>query len=59
MDACLEALQQAFRGEPFAFEGRPVRVLPRPLGAGRAAAFCWAATAPRRCAARRASGSAC
>jgi alkanesulfonate monooxygenase SsuD/methylene tetrahydromethanopterin reductase-like flavin-dependent oxidoreductase (luciferase family) len=30
MDACLEALQQAFRGEPFAFQGRPVRVLPRP-----------------------------
>ena len=29
MDACLEALQQAFRGEPFTFEGRPVRVLPR------------------------------
>jgi len=34
MDACLEALQQAFRGEAFSFEGRPVRVLPRPLGAG-------------------------
>ena len=33
MDTCLEALQQAFRGELFAFEGRPVRVLPRPLGA--------------------------
>jgi alkanesulfonate monooxygenase SsuD/methylene tetrahydromethanopterin reductase-like flavin-dependent oxidoreductase (luciferase family) len=31
MDACLEALRQAFRGEPFAFEGRRPRVLPRPL----------------------------
>jgi len=34
MDACLEALQQAFSGEPFAFEGRPVRVLPRPTSPG-------------------------
>jgi len=34
MDACLEALQQAFSGEPFAFEGRPVRVLPRPASPG-------------------------
>jgi alkanesulfonate monooxygenase SsuD/methylene tetrahydromethanopterin reductase-like flavin-dependent oxidoreductase (luciferase family) len=34
MDSCLEALRQAFRGEPFSFEGRPVHVLPRPLGAG-------------------------
>jgi alkanesulfonate monooxygenase SsuD/methylene tetrahydromethanopterin reductase-like flavin-dependent oxidoreductase (luciferase family) len=34
MDACLAALQQAFRGEAFEFEGRPVRVLPRPASAG-------------------------
>jgi alkanesulfonate monooxygenase SsuD/methylene tetrahydromethanopterin reductase-like flavin-dependent oxidoreductase (luciferase family) len=34
MDACLEALRQAFSGEPFAFEGRPVRVLPRPANPG-------------------------
>ncbi len=34
MDVCLAALQQAFRGEPFSFEGRPVRVLPRPATAG-------------------------
>ena len=38
MDACLEALQRAFTGEPFEFEGRPVRVLPRPASARRAAA---------------------
>ena len=47
MDACLEALQRALPGEPFEFEGRPVRVLPRPatpggppllLGGGSAAA---------------------
>jgi alkanesulfonate monooxygenase SsuD/methylene tetrahydromethanopterin reductase-like flavin-dependent oxidoreductase (luciferase family) len=30
MDACLTALRHAFTGEPFVFEGRPVRVLPRP-----------------------------
>jgi alkanesulfonate monooxygenase SsuD/methylene tetrahydromethanopterin reductase-like flavin-dependent oxidoreductase (luciferase family) len=34
MDACLEALQRAFSGEPFEFEGRPVRVLPRPANPG-------------------------
>jgi alkanesulfonate monooxygenase SsuD/methylene tetrahydromethanopterin reductase-like flavin-dependent oxidoreductase (luciferase family) len=47
MDACLTALRRAFSGEPFEFEGRPVRVLPRPatpggpllfLGGGSAAA---------------------
>jgi alkanesulfonate monooxygenase SsuD/methylene tetrahydromethanopterin reductase-like flavin-dependent oxidoreductase (luciferase family) len=34
MDACLEALRQAFSGEPFEFEGRRVRVLPRPATPG-------------------------
>ena len=34
MDACLEALQRAFSGDPFVFEGRPVRVLPRPATPG-------------------------
>jgi len=34
MDACLAALRQAFRGEPFEFEGRPVQVTPRPLTPG-------------------------
>ena len=34
MDVCLTALQQAFRGEAFNFEGRPVQVLPRPTSAG-------------------------
>jgi len=34
MDVCLAALQQAFRGEAFDFEGRCVRVLPRPATAG-------------------------
>ncbi len=34
MDVCLAALQRAFRGEAFEFEGRPVRVLPRPASAG-------------------------
>jgi alkanesulfonate monooxygenase SsuD/methylene tetrahydromethanopterin reductase-like flavin-dependent oxidoreductase (luciferase family) len=34
MDACLEALASAFGGEPFTFEGRPVRVLPRPATPG-------------------------
>jgi alkanesulfonate monooxygenase SsuD/methylene tetrahydromethanopterin reductase-like flavin-dependent oxidoreductase (luciferase family) len=47
MDACLEALRRAWTGEPFEFEGRRVRVLPRPatpggppllLGGGTAAA---------------------
>jgi alkanesulfonate monooxygenase SsuD/methylene tetrahydromethanopterin reductase-like flavin-dependent oxidoreductase (luciferase family) len=34
MDACLDALQRAWTGEPFEFEGRPVRVTPRPLTPG-------------------------
>ncbi|HTQ46047.1 MAG TPA: LLM class flavin-dependent oxidoreductase [Polyangiaceae bacterium] len=34
MDACLTALRRAFSGEPFEFEGRPVRVLPRPATPG-------------------------
>ncbi len=34
MDACLEALQKAISGEPFDFERRPVRVLPRPATPG-------------------------
>jgi alkanesulfonate monooxygenase SsuD/methylene tetrahydromethanopterin reductase-like flavin-dependent oxidoreductase (luciferase family) len=34
MDACLEALRRAWTGEPFEFEGRRVRVLPRPASAG-------------------------
>jgi alkanesulfonate monooxygenase SsuD/methylene tetrahydromethanopterin reductase-like flavin-dependent oxidoreductase (luciferase family) len=34
MDACLEALRRAFSGEAFEFEGRPVRVLPRPATPG-------------------------
>jgi alkanesulfonate monooxygenase SsuD/methylene tetrahydromethanopterin reductase-like flavin-dependent oxidoreductase (luciferase family) len=34
MDVCLAALVRAFRGEPFEFEGRPVRVLPRPATPG-------------------------
>ena len=34
MDACLEALKQAFRGEPFDFEGRRVQVTPQPLTPG-------------------------
>jgi len=34
MDACIEALLRAFTGEPFEFEGRCVRVLPRPATPG-------------------------
>ena len=34
MDACLEALRRAWSGEAFEFEGRPVRVLPRPATPG-------------------------
>ncbi len=34
MDACVEALQHAFTGEPFEFEGRRVQVLPRPATRG-------------------------
>jgi len=34
LEECLAALQQAWTGEPFEFEGRPVRVTPRPLTPG-------------------------
>jgi len=34
MEACLAAMKQAWRGEPFEYEGRRVRVTPRPLTAG-------------------------
>lgn len=34
MDACLEAMREAWSGEPFSFEGRPVRVTPKPLSPG-------------------------
>ncbi len=34
METCLQALQRAWSGEPFEFEGRPVRVTPRPLTDG-------------------------
>jgi alkanesulfonate monooxygenase SsuD/methylene tetrahydromethanopterin reductase-like flavin-dependent oxidoreductase (luciferase family) len=34
MDACLAALRRAFSGEAFEFEGRTVRVLPRPATPG-------------------------
>jgi alkanesulfonate monooxygenase SsuD/methylene tetrahydromethanopterin reductase-like flavin-dependent oxidoreductase (luciferase family) len=34
MDACLAALRSAFTGEPFAFDGRRVQVLPRPATPG-------------------------
>jgi len=34
MEACLEALQQAFSGEPFDYEGRPVHVTPAPFTPG-------------------------
>ena len=34
MEACLEALTKAWTGEPFEFEGRPVRVTPRPSTPG-------------------------
>jgi alkanesulfonate monooxygenase SsuD/methylene tetrahydromethanopterin reductase-like flavin-dependent oxidoreductase (luciferase family) len=34
MEACIEALQRAFAGETFEFEGRPVHVTPRPLTPG-------------------------
>jgi alkanesulfonate monooxygenase SsuD/methylene tetrahydromethanopterin reductase-like flavin-dependent oxidoreductase (luciferase family) len=34
MDACLDALRRAWSGEAFTFEGRPVRVLPRPATPG-------------------------
>jgi alkanesulfonate monooxygenase SsuD/methylene tetrahydromethanopterin reductase-like flavin-dependent oxidoreductase (luciferase family) len=31
LDHCLETLLQAWTGEPFTYEGRPVQVLPRPF----------------------------
>jgi alkanesulfonate monooxygenase SsuD/methylene tetrahydromethanopterin reductase-like flavin-dependent oxidoreductase (luciferase family) len=34
MDVCLETMRRAWTGEPFEFEGRPVRVMPRPLTPG-------------------------
>ncbi len=34
MEECLNALQQAWTGEPFTFEGRPVQVTPPPLTPG-------------------------
>ncbi|MGH0037551.1 MAG: LLM class flavin-dependent oxidoreductase [Myxococcota bacterium] len=34
MDACLEAMRRAWTGEAFEFEGRPVRVTPRPRTPG-------------------------
>lgn len=39
MDACLAALKQAWRGEPFEYEGRRVRVTPLPLTPGGPALF--------------------
>lgn len=34
MEACLEAMRRAWTGEPFAYEGRPVRVTPQPRTPG-------------------------
>jgi len=34
MEACLAAMKRAWSGEPFEYEGRPVRVTPRPLTPG-------------------------
>ena len=34
METCLEAMRTAWRGEPFEFEGRSVRVTPTPLTEG-------------------------
>ena len=34
MEICLEAMQKAWTGEPFEFDGRPVCVRPRPITAG-------------------------
>jgi alkanesulfonate monooxygenase SsuD/methylene tetrahydromethanopterin reductase-like flavin-dependent oxidoreductase (luciferase family) len=39
MEACLAAMKQAWRGEPFEYEGRRVRVTPRPLTPGGPALF--------------------
>jgi alkanesulfonate monooxygenase SsuD/methylene tetrahydromethanopterin reductase-like flavin-dependent oxidoreductase (luciferase family) len=34
LEACIEAMRRAWTGEPFEFEGRPVRVTPTPLQPG-------------------------
>jgi alkanesulfonate monooxygenase SsuD/methylene tetrahydromethanopterin reductase-like flavin-dependent oxidoreductase (luciferase family) len=34
LEECLEVMRRAFRGEPFAYEGRPVCVTPRPVTPG-------------------------
>jgi alkanesulfonate monooxygenase SsuD/methylene tetrahydromethanopterin reductase-like flavin-dependent oxidoreductase (luciferase family) len=34
LEECIEAMRQAWTGEPFEFEGRPVRVTPTPLQPG-------------------------
>ncbi len=34
MDACLEAMERAWTGEAFEYQGRPVRVTPKPLTPG-------------------------
>jgi alkanesulfonate monooxygenase SsuD/methylene tetrahydromethanopterin reductase-like flavin-dependent oxidoreductase (luciferase family) len=52
MDACLTALRQAWTGEPFEFEGRTVRVLPRPATPGGPPCLIGGGSAP---AARRAA----
>jgi len=39
MEACLAAMKQAWRGEPFEYEGRPVQVTPRPSTPGGPALF--------------------
>jgi alkanesulfonate monooxygenase SsuD/methylene tetrahydromethanopterin reductase-like flavin-dependent oxidoreductase (luciferase family) len=39
MEACLTAMKQAWLGEPFEFEGRRVRVTPRPQSEGGPALF--------------------
>jgi alkanesulfonate monooxygenase SsuD/methylene tetrahydromethanopterin reductase-like flavin-dependent oxidoreductase (luciferase family) len=39
LERCIEALRQAWTGEPFEFEGRPVCVTPKPLTPGGPALF--------------------
>ncbi|MEE3329034.1 MAG: LLM class flavin-dependent oxidoreductase [Myxococcota bacterium] len=39
IETCIEVLHQAWSGESFEFEGRPVRVTPRPLSPGGPALF--------------------
>jgi alkanesulfonate monooxygenase SsuD/methylene tetrahydromethanopterin reductase-like flavin-dependent oxidoreductase (luciferase family) len=34
LEVCVEAFKQAWTGEPFEFEGRPVRVTPKPFSPG-------------------------